>query len=302
LGLTARKKSKVVKEVISMGLRNADFAGAWYPGNKSECRRAIEEFSDACIPCPEDAEDRVGGIVPHAGWYYSGQIACNVIKCLEREIKPDTCIIFGRHLHPGSSNFIMNEGQWDTPLGELEIDSELAAQLSEEYPFIAETSSRYDQDNTIELQLPFLKYFFPKIKIVPIGIPPKMESISIAARSVQISEEHGRSVIVLGSTDLTHYGYNYGFTPKGVGEEAVDWVKNENDKHVVDLMVNMDERGVISEALENHNACCSGAAGAAIAAAKALGATKGNKIVYATSYDIRPDSSFVGYVGIVFGK
>ena len=283
-----------------MKTRSADFAGAWYPGNESDCRRAIEEFSNACLPCPEDIESGIGGIVPHAGWYYSGQIACNVIKCLKRESKPDTCIIFGRHLHPGSSNYIMKEGQWDTPLGELEIDSEFAARLSEEFPFTVETSSRYEQDNTIELQLPFVKYFFPQTKIVPIGLPPKMDTLAIATRTAQISRELGRAAIVLGSTDLTHYGHNYGYAPKGVGEEAVEWVKNENDKRVVDLMVNMDEKGVIKEALENHNACCSGAAGAAVAAAKALGAEKAKKIVYSTSYDIRPDSSFVGYVGIVF--
>ncbi len=285
-----------------MKTRNADFAGSWYPGNEADCRKAIEELSESCLPCPEDTENGIGGIVPHAGWYYSGQIACNVIKCLKRETQPDTCIIFGRHLHPGSSNYIMKEGQWDTPLGELEIDAEFAARLSEEFPFTVETSSRYEQDNTIELQLPFVKYFFPQTKIVPVGLPPKMDTLTIATRTAQISRELGRAAIVLGSTDLTHYGYNYGYTPKGVGEEAVEWVKNENDKRVVDLMVNMDEKGVIKEALENHNACCSGAAGAAIAAAKALGATRGEKIVYATSYDIRPDSSFVGYVGIVFGN
>jgi AmmeMemoRadiSam system protein B len=66
------------------------------------------------------------------------------------------------------------------------------------------------------------------------------------------------------------------------------------------LMVKMDEKGVIEEALKNYNACCSGAAGAAIAAAKELGADRGVKITYSTSYDIRPDSSFVGYAGVVF--
>ena len=104
----------------------------------------------------------------------------------------------------------------------------------------------------------------------------------------------------LGSTDLTHYGYNYGYTPKGVGEDAVAWVKSVNDKRVVDLMVKMDSKGIIDEALENHNACCSGAAGAAVAAVRELGCKRGEKITYSTSYDIRPDSSFVGYVGIVF--
>ncbi len=82
----------------------------------------------------------------------------------------------------------------------------------------------------------------------------------------------GRKTIVIGSTDLTHYGYNYAFTPKGVGPEAVEWVKRENDKRIVDLMDRMDEEGVISDAAKNHNACCAGAAASAIVAAKVLGA------------------------------
>jgi len=283
-----------------MKLRKADFAGAWYPGSESDCRNAIEEFSADCLPCPDDTENLVGGIVPHAGWFFSGKIACNVIKCLSHQGKPDTCIIFGRHLHPGSNNFIMKEGEWDTPLGALEIDADLATRLTAEFPFTVETPSRYEQDNTIELQLPFIKHFFPRTKIVPTGLPPKINSLEIARRAGEIAKEMGRITIVLGSTDLTHYGYNYGFTPKGVGEDAVEWVKNDNDKRAVDLMVNMDEKGVIEEAIRNNNACCSGAAGAAIAATKELGAKKGEKIIYSTSYDIRPDSSFVGYVGIVF--
>ncbi len=288
------------KGVDLMAVRRSDFAGSWYPGNEADCRREIEAFSKDSLPCPPADEERAGGIVPHAGWFYSGRIACSVIECLKSNRTPDTVVIFGRHLHPGGSNYIMTEGAWATPLGELEIDGALAERLISEFRFHVETASRYEPDNTIELQLPFLKYFFPDSKILPVGVPPTLDSIKIGERVAQLSVEMGRETIVLGSTDLTHYGYNYGYTPKGVGEEAVHWVKNENDKRVVDLMVAMDAQGVVEESLKNHNACCSGAVATAIAAAKGLGAQKGETLVYSTSYDIRPDSSFVGYVGIVF--
>ena len=283
-----------------MAVRRSDFAGSWYPGNEADCRREIEGFSEASLPCPSTEKERMGGIVPHAGWFYSGQIACNVIKCLKHQKTPDTIAIFGRHLHPGGSNYIMKEGAWATPLGDLEIDQELAESLSSEFRFHVETPSRYEPDNTIELQLPFIKYFFPDARILPMGVPPTLNSLKIGERVAQLSVEMGRDTLILGSTDLTHYGYNYGYTPKGVGEEAVNWVKNENDKKVVDLMVAMDAEGVVEESLKNHNACCSGAAATAIAATKGLGAQNGEKLIYSTSYDIRPDSSFVGYVGIVF--
>jgi len=194
----------------------------------------------------------------------------------------------------------MAEGSWATPLGDLEIDAELGKKLQAEFPFVVETPTRHDEDNTIELQLPFIKYYFPDAKILPLGVPPTQGSLRIGERAAGISRELGREILVLGSTDLTHYGHNYGYAPKGTGKAAVDWVKNENDKRVVDLILRMDAEEVIRESLANHNACCSGAVATAIAAAKKLGASQAQKLFYATSYDIRPDHSFVGYVGVVF--
>lgn len=281
-----------------MARRKADFAGSWYPGRDSDCRRLIEEFSRSSVPCPSG--ETVGGIVPHAGWVFSGKIACNVIRCLSEQASPDTILLFGRHLHPSSKSYIMTEGAWATPLGDLEIDQELGEKLLAEFPFVVETPTRYDQDNTIELQLPFIKYYFPEVKILPLGVPPAQASLRIGERAVEISRNMGRETLALGSTDLTHYGDNYGYAPKGVGKAAVDWVKNENDRRLVDLILRMDAEEVIRESLTNHNACCSGAVAAAIAAAKKLGACEAQKLFYATSYDVRPDNSFVGYVGVVF--
>ena len=281
-----------------MATRGADLAGTWYPGRESDCRRLIEEFSRSSVPCPSGVT--VGGIVPHAGWVFSGKIACNVIRCLSEQSSPDTLVLFGRHLHPSSKSFIMSEGFWATPLGDIEIDSEVGKKLQAEFPFVVETPTRYDQDNTIELQLPFIKHYFPEAMILPLGVPPAPGSLRIGERAVEICRELGRKTLVLGSTDLTHYGHNYGYAPKGAGKGAVEWVKNENDKRLVDRILGMDAEEVIRESLANHNACCSGAVAAAIAAAKKLGASKAQKLLYATSYDVRPDNSFVGYVGVLF--
>ena len=285
-----------------MNIRKPDFAGSWYPGEERECLREINIFSNACMPCPPGEREVVGGIVPHAGWYYSGQVAFNVIKCMKNSIMPDVIVIFGRHLRPGSGNFIMAEGAWSTPLGNLKIADDLAKELTKEFRFTIETASRHEADNTIELQLPFIKYMFPEVLILPVGVPPSPTSIKIGERVAAISDTMGLKTLILGSTDLTHYGYNYGYTPKGTGSKAVDWVKNKNDQKMIDLMVGMNARGVIDESLMNSNACCSGAVAAAVSAAKGLGARKGQKFIYTTSYDIRPSDSFVGYGGILFFK
>ena len=167
-----------------METRSADFAGSWYPGKETECRRAIEELSEEAMPCSAGAGG-IGGIVPHAGWFYSGRIACSVIKCLAREEDARTCLIFGRHLHSGSYNYIMTEGSWATPLGELEVDAEIAEKIIGEFDFTVETPRHYEQDNTIELQLPFLKYFLPEIRIVPFGLPPSLSTLDIARSLIE---------------------------------------------------------------------------------------------------------------------
>ncbi len=282
-----------------MGTRNADFAGSWYPSSASECEREIEKFSRGKKGGAASGPT-VGGIVPHAGWSFSGAIACNVIEALQDETLPEVFVIFGMHLHPASPAYIMTEGAWATPFGDLLIDETIAEELAEKFPFKIETAERYTRDNTIELQLPFLKYFFKESKIVPVGAPPARKAMEIGAYVADLAVRSGIRIKILGSTDLTHYGSNYAFTPKGSGKQALDWVKNENDRRVIDAMLEMDPERIVKEGLSNQNACCSGAAAAAVSAGKRLGAKRARLLSYATSHDKSPGESFVGYVGIVF--
>ena len=282
-----------------MQTRQAVFAGSWYPGRAGECEREITSFlADSKKPSTE--QSWIGGIVPHAGWYYSGKIACNVIANLVTSDSPDVIAIFGMHLHQGSPAYITAEGAWETPFGDLEIESRLAQGLLQEFSFEVETTTRFHQDNTIELQLPFIKYFFKDAKILPIGVPPTPTSLEIGKALARLSEELDLKIRIVGSTDLTHYGLNYGFTPKGTGSAAVDWVRNINDRQVIDAMLALNPDQVIEQGLASQNACCAGAAATALAAGKALGSEKAEMLAYATSYDKSPGDSFVGYVGILF--
>ncbi|MFC1813222.1 AmmeMemoRadiSam system protein B [Thermodesulfobacteriota bacterium] len=283
-----------------MKARKAMLAGSWYPGSASGCEKEIKSFLKEYSEKPVSDLPFIGGIVPHAGWYFSGSIACNVINCLQEEVPPDVFVIFGMHLRTGSPAYIMTDGAWETPFGEILIDKDVSGELTDRFAFTIETAENFTQDNTIELQLPFIKYFFQDAKIVPIGVPPVKSSLEIGTSVAEIAKQLGLRVKVIGSTDLTHYGSNYGFSPKGSGRSALDWVRNDNDRKVIDAMLAMDPDTVISEALANQNACCGGAAATAIAAAKALGSDHAEYLAYATSYDKSPGTSFVGYVGILF--
>jgi len=283
----------------SSNIRRAVFAGSWYPASAPECERQIAAFLSEAEYTGPAGRKPLGGIVPHAGWYFSGSIACNVIRRLKGAAAPDVVVVFGMHLHAESPCYLMVEGAWETPLGEIPVEERLAAELSKKFEFRLETPERFTQDNTVELQLPFIKYFFQDAKIVAVGVPPNKNSLKIGKTVVDLAEQMGLRVIVLGSTDLTHYGYNYGFTSRGTGKKALDWVRSENDRRVIEAMLALEPERVMAEARTCQNACCAGAVATAIEAAKNLGASQAEEIAYATSYDKSPGDSFVGYVGIV---
>ena len=283
----------------SAKVRRAIFAGSWYPSDAAECEREITGFLAEGRDLNPPDRTLVGGIVPHAGWYFSGSIACNVINCVKGHDTTDAVVVFGMHLHAGSPPYIMTEGAWETPFGEIAVEETLASELAEKFPFKIETTTSFTQDNTVELQLPFIKYFFKKARIVAMGVLPHKDSLKIGRTVAEISNRLGLRIKVIGSTDLTHYGTNYGFISKGTGKKSVEWVRNENDRRVIDAMLALEPENVIAEGLSNHNACCAGAAAAAIETARRLGAHRADELVYATSYDKSPGDSFVGYVGIV---
>ncbi|NOY68392.1 MAG: AmmeMemoRadiSam system protein B [Deltaproteobacteria bacterium] len=288
-----------------MGVRKASFAGSWYPDDPVECEAQIRKFLESDRFVSRTDREAVAGIVPHAGWFFSGDLACSVIAALRGEKKseqPDVVVVFGMHLPAESRPYIMPKGAWQTPFGDLEVAEELCRPLLEEFPFTIESSDRFTPDNTIELQLPLISYFFDKPRIVAMGVPPSQTALKIGQRVVDMASGLGLSVKIIGSTDLTHYGRNYGFVPAGQGREAFEWVRAENDRRVIEKMMAMDAKGVVAEGLTNHNACCPGAAAAAIIAAGRAGARQAVLSGYSSSYEKSPGDSFVGYAGLVLTR
>jgi len=170
-------------------VRQPVFAGSWYPANASDCEREIRGFLEEGQSLTPPDRNLVAGIVPHAGWYFSGSIACNVIQCLKGGTPPDAIVVFGMHLHPDSACYMMAEGAWETPLGEIVVEERLAAELNRKFAFTIETPQSFNQDNTIELQLPFIKYFFEDAKILAMGVPPNKSSLEIGRAVAAIASQ-----------------------------------------------------------------------------------------------------------------
>lgn len=283
-----------------MGTRKAAFAGSWYPSDPRQCRAQIESFFSQAPAPPPDAVEGLGGIVPHAGWVYSGRIAGSVVALLKSTAKPDVVVLFGGHLGPSSSHRVMVEGSWETPLGDVEVASDLARALLREFPAREESGRSAQPDNTLELQLPFVRHAFPGAKVLPLAVAPTQQGIAMGRRLGKLVREKGIAAVVMGSTDLTHYGPGYGFTPMGPAPKGESWVRESLDRSVIQRMLEMDPWGIIQEALDRGNACCPGAAAAAVECLKQLGAKKAQLVCYATSREVAPSEDFVGYAGIVY--
>lgn len=295
-----------------MTVREPVVAGQFYPTSRSECIREIESYL-ANIPTPVETPRKiVAGIVPHAGWVFSGSTALMTLLSVKASSKPSTFLMYGAvHSWSVSKASIMSEGEWRTPLGNIAIDEELAQNLIDASDGLIAGSERalsgsnaHQSEHSIEVQLPFIKYLFPDARFVPIAVPPDDNAAPLGQTLGQTIMTSGKEVVVIGSTDLTHYGSTYyRFAPKGSGEAALKWVKEVNDKGLIDLMLTLQATQIVPEAKKNHSACGGGAIAATVASARELGSTGGTLLHYTTSHDIMPrgrPTDFVGYAAVVF--
>ena len=281
-----------------MSLRKRALPRGWYPADKKECQREIESYLKEWLPSQLQLSQGLGGIIPHAGWYFSGKLAARVFHALKLKSKVEVVVLYGGHLSTEDFPRVVMEEACETPFGDIEMDTDFVKSLMKKIDVKKESPT--SGDNTIEIQLAMVKYFFPEAKLVAIRSPLSLKADALGKEIAEVAKEAGLSILAIGSTDLTHYGPNYGFLSKGIGPASVEWVKKENDKGFIDQALKMDAAGLLKHALENDSACSAGAAISAMATSKALGAEKGILLDYYTSYDIMPDDSFVGYAGIIY--
>ncbi len=291
-----------------MQKRKSIVAGQFYPGQHDSCVDEINECLDARALSEPLPETIVAGIVPHAGWTFSGSLAALVFLAIKQQHeKVHTFVIFGAaHGYFGQSPAVYDRGSWITPLGEVAIDEELADAVLSAGPVVSDADA-HRAEHSIEVQVPFMQYLFPGAKILPIIVPPREQAVALGTSVGKvINEDEHKKIVCLGSTDLTHYGPRYGFTPMGVSENALKWADSVNDKKFIDLALKLEPERLLADAAENCNACGAGAAAAAIAAAKQIGKTEGLLLAHTNSNEIMlrkmgtASADSVGYAAIVF--
>jgi AmmeMemoRadiSam system protein B len=291
-----------------MQTRKPVVAGQFYPGQHHSCVDQINECLDAITLSEPLPETIVAGIVPHAGWIFSGSLAAMVFSAIRQQHeKVHTFVIFGAaHSYFGRSLALCNRGVWETPLGEAAIDEDLADVVLSKGDAINDPGA-HAQEHSIEVQVPFIQYLFAGAKILPILVPPTEKAIDLGKSVGEIvAQDEQKKIVCLGSTDLTHYGPSYGFIPQGTGEKALAWAKDVNDRKFIDAALKLDAASLLAIAAENGNACGPGATAATVAAAKVLGCQRGVLLKHTTSNEIMHEkmgttsSNAVGYAAMIF--
>jgi AmmeMemoRadiSam system protein B len=275
-----------------MGVRRRCLPTGWYPGTAHGVRDAVQAMLGPSLP----RRGAIAGVAPHAGWEFSGALACAVFASLAEDL--DTIVIIGGHLAPADGILCAFDTEYETPLGNVPADLELASRLKALVPMAEDRWA----DNTVEVQLPFARHFFPTARCLGMRAPPSPRAGELGRAIAEAARAAGIRVGVVGSTDLTHYGPNYGFAPAGTGAKAVEWVTGVNDRRFTEALLSMDEAGALERAVEERSACSAGGAVAAMAFARNAGAAQGELLDYRTSRDINPSESFVGYAAVVYRK
>jgi AmmeMemoRadiSam system protein B len=270
-------------------IRPAAVAGTWYPADADELAREVDGYLDAVGPTAP-AGDLVAIIAPHAGLMYSGPVAAHAYHLL-RDRTIDTLIIVGpSHFVAFDGVALYAAGGFASPLGVAQIDERFAAELLAATPVVHDNRGPHHREHSLEMQLPFVRRVTPGAKIVPLLMGHQTEGTARALGEALARVGHGRSTVLIASTDLSHY-------------ENVRTAQSL-DAVVLDHIRRFDADGLQSSLQTNpRHACGGGPAVAVMRAARALGATESVVLHYGDSGDVSGDkSSIVGYMAAAMSR
>jgi AmmeMemoRadiSam system protein B len=281
-----------------MQIRKPVVAGSFYPYEPEELKNVIKRFLDKTNVKRRNV---IGLVSPHAGYMYCGKTAASVYNAISNDF--ETVVILGPN-HSGIGVGIATSLEtWKTPLGLLEADEGFVKEIIKDSVIMEDPKSHLGE-HSIEVQLPWLQYRFRDFKIVPISINPIYFDVKtcreLGIKIADVATKLKRKILIVASSDFTHYGSMYGYTPFTGDSSQILKKINEMDKEVIDLILKLKPAEVIRVCDEKRLTICGyGGIAAMLFAAKALGASKGGLIDYSTSFDVsRNIDAVVDYCGI----
>jgi AmmeMemoRadiSam system protein B len=266
-------------------IRDAVFAGSWYPGDPGQMNRVLDEYLAEAPVAPGAA---YGVIAPHAGWIYSGRVAGSVYGCVD---VPETAIVMSpNHTGLGSPRSIWPVGEWRIPGAGLEVNMELA-DLVREHAGLESDTLAHMREHSLEIQLPFIARRRPGVRIVPVCLGRLgYKEIEAIGRGVAAAiRAHGRDALLVASTDMSHH------IPADRAGQL--------DAMAIERMEEFDPKGLF-DTVRKHGITMCGVVPttAVLVAARELGASGVKLVRYAHSGHVTGETrEVVGYAGLVIG-
>lgn len=276
-------------------IRPPAVAGSFYEDRPTSLRRQIEGcFRHALGPQevpkvdPRGPRKILGLVSPHAGYAYSGPVAAHGFAQLAGDGKPQVVIILGpNHRSLGSPVAISSKGHWQTPLGRISLDGDLARSICAAVPFVREDELAHRMEHSLEVQLPFLQYLFGEgFRLVPIAIGFQDLTISLELGRALALVSKGKDAVIIASTDFTHYETQS--TAEQQDQGALESI----------LRLSPEELAAVIGA-HRISMCGPGPVMAMLAACREIGASKAELLKYATSGDTSGNyHQVVGYASV----
>lgn len=266
-------------------IRNAAWAGRFYPRNDKDIRKMISEFSG-------EKRKKVKAkaiMVPHAGYIYSGPVAGEVYAGVE--LPKRFIIISPNHWEGMTSIAVDTSDQWETPLGIVNLDQDLRDDILKHTDKIKQAEPAHRKEHAIEVQIPFIQYHlgndfqFVPITMLSPGISVLDETAVAIAAAVR---EAGEDVLLVASTDMSHY----------ISEADA----KKLDGMAIEKILALDPQGLYKTVMENGITMCGMQVVYTIMkAAMGLGCVKAELVRYSTSGEASGDyDEVVGYAGVIF--
>ena len=280
-------------------IRKPAVAGAFYPNNPETLKDTIRNcFLDdrgvgeiPMLNSFDGTDYPINIMVPHAGYQYSGAIASHGYCKIVQNGFPEVFIILSpNHTGLGSEISVFNEGEWITPLGNIEVDDEFADSIISHSDIATADFMAHIREHSIEVQLPFLQYFSNDFKIVPITMGSQSFSAStdLAKAIFDAGNTLNKSYAVIASTDLSHFNNQ---------EKA-----NKVDNFVLEDIDEMNEFKLFEEVVQyNITMCGYGPVITTMYLSKMSNKNNSEILAYGTSGDVTGDfTSVVGYASSIF--
>lgn len=282
----------------STPIREPAVAGRFYPDDPEKLKAAVDGFlSDAK---PASSERPIAIVSPHAGYIFSGQIAADAFA-QTKGYSYDLIVLLGvNHTSAGFNGVsVYADGGFQTPLGVADIDSEAARRVMTRFPEAVFDESVHRKEHSIEVQVPFVQVLFPNTRILPIIVSLRNPDDCTRFGTALAEALRDRNPLIVASSDLSHYPND-----KDARQVDGDTLKAMAGLDPARLFRVIREREAAGISGLSTCACGDRPVMAAMATAKALGATGGRIVSYANSGDtvVGDRNRVVGYGAVAFGR